>query len=295
MKAGLRFVAACLLVILQAGAHLPAASRLYATTREEGASRPPVRLNTVGFLPNHSKRASVAGACADAGFRVVNAADGRTVFQGKTDGPLRNDDTSEELCVADFSALRRAGLYRLEVEGVGSSAAFRVGRDVYDAAFRTTLRAMHLWRCGAAVGTEHEGVVYTHAACHLGDAWLDFVGGGHARRDSTKGWHDAGDYNKYVVNAGFTVGIMLRAWEEFGPRIRKIRLGLPEEEKGLPDYLNEIKWETDWLLTMQAADGSVFHKVSTKEFGPAIPPEAETTPRYFAPWSTAATADFVAV
>jgi len=295
MKAGPRFVAACLLVLLQAATQLPTASRLYAAPREEGAPRPPVRLNTVGFLPGHAKRASVAGACAGADFRVVNVADGTTAFRGKTDGPLRNDDTDEELCVADFSALRRPGVYRLEVEGVGSSAPFRVGPDVYDAAFRTALRAMHLWRCGAAVRAEYEGVVYAHAACHLGDAWLDLAGGGHARRDSTKGWHDAGDYNKYVVNAGFTVGVMLRAWEEFGTRVRKIDLGLLKENKSLPDYLDEIKWETDWLLTMQAADGSVFHKVSTKEFGPAIPPEAETTARYFAPWSTAATADFVAV
>jgi endoglucanase len=59
--------------------------------------------------------------------------------------------------------------------------------------------------------------------------------------------------------------------------------------------LNEIKWETDWLLTMQAADGSVYHKISTKEFGPAIMPEDEKTERYFAPWSSAATADFVAM
>src|SRR5205085_1701183 len=41
--------------------------------------------------------------------------------------------------------------------------------------------------------------------------------------------------------------------------------------------------------------GSVYHKVSTKEFGPAIMPEDEKTERYFASWSSAATADFVAM
>ena len=63
----------------------------------------------------------------------------------------------------------------------------------------------------------------------------------------------------------------------------------------MPSYLNEIKWETNWLLKMQAADGSVYHKVSTKDFGPAVMPEDEKTERYFAPWSTAATADFAAM
>ena len=48
--------------------------------------------------------------------------------------------------------------------------------------------------------------------------------------------------------------------------------GIPESGNGIPDFLDEIKWEMDWLLEMQAMDGSVYHKVSTKAFGPAIPP-----------------------
>jgi endoglucanase len=252
-----------------------------------------IRLNTVGYLPEHSKRASIAAACAD--FNIVNEADDTVAFRGKVSGPIHNSDTNEELYIADFSALKRPGVYRLDVPGVGRSAPFRIGRDVYDLSFRTVLRAMHLWRCGTAVRAEQDGIVYSHAACHLADAWLDLAGGVHARRDSVKGWHDAGDYNKYVVNAGVTLGIMFRAWEDFGPQLQKIKLAFPDDETRLPDYLSEIKWETDWLLTMQAADGSVYHKVSTKDFGPAIMPEDEKTLRYFAPWSSAATADFIAV
>ncbi|HYJ45857.1 MAG TPA: glycoside hydrolase family 9 protein, partial [Pyrinomonadaceae bacterium] len=224
-----------------------------------------IRLNTLGFLPDHSKRASIAAPSTD--FSVVNEADGHLALRGKVSGPIHNDDTNEELYIADFSALTRPGRYHLEVAGVGRSAPFRIGRDVYDSAFRTTVRAMYLWRCGTSVRAEHDGRIYAHQACHLNDAWLDLAGEGHARRQSSGGWHDAGDYNKYVVNAGFTVGVMLRAWEEFGAQIQKIRLDLPEDSGALPAYLNEIKWETDWLLTMQAADGSVYHKISTKEFG----------------------------
>ncbi|HWP44076.1 MAG TPA: glycoside hydrolase family 9 protein [Blastocatellia bacterium] len=252
-----------------------------------------IRLNTVGFLPDHEKRASIAARCED--FRVISESDGAAVFRGKATGPVRNADTDEELYIADFTTLKQPGVYRLDVPGVGRSAPFRIGRDVYHFPFYAVTRAMYLWRCGAAVRGTHDGITYSHAACHLDDAWLDFVGGGHTRRDATKGWHDAGDYNKYVVNAGVTVGIMFLAWEQYGPHIQKIRLDLPESIKGLPDYLSEIKWEIDWLLTMQAPDSSVYHKISTKEFGPAIQPEQEKTERYFAPWSSAATADFVAM
>ncbi|HKG14116.1 MAG TPA: glycoside hydrolase family 9 protein [Pyrinomonadaceae bacterium] len=250
-----------------------------------------VRLNTVGFLPEYSKRASVAAKFRE--FSVVEVGGkARVVFRGRARGPLHNEDTDEDLYVADFSALKRPGLYKLEVGGVGSSPPFRVAQDVYDEPFRAAVRAMYLWRCGAAVSATYDGVTYAHAACHTEDAWLDYVGGGHARRDSTGGWHDAGDYNKYVVNAGVTVGLMLLAWEQFGAQIQSSKL---DARGGLPAYLGEVKWETDWLLKMQATDGSVYHKVSTRDFGAAIPPEDEKAERYFTPRSSAATADFAAM
>jgi endoglucanase len=251
-----------------------------------------LRLNTVGYLPRHEKRATLPAPCVE--FKVVRASDGAMVLRGHANGPFRENDTGEDLCVADFTALRESGLYRLEA-GAARSAPFRVGRDVYTTAFKTAVRAMHLWRCGAAVQLEHEGVTYKHAACHMEDARLDFVGAAGARLDARGGWHDAGDYNKYVVNAGVTVGVLLRAWEEFGARVRDVDLELPKRRDRLPAYLAEVKWELDWLLKMQAADGSVYHKVSTRDFGPAVAPEDEQTERFITPWSSAATADFVAM
>ncbi len=221
--------------------------------------------------------------------------DSAQVFEGTVSGPVLNADTLEQLCIADFSALHEPGEYRLEVPGVGRSAPFRIAADVYREPFYTVMRGMYLWRCGTAVSSARNGETFAHAACHTNDAWLDFVGGGHARKDGTRGWHDAGDYNKYVVNAGITVGTLFRAWEDFEPQIRPVRLDLSESGGPLPDFLAEVKWELDWLLTMQAPDGSVYHKLSTPNFGGFILPELETTERYFTPWSSAATADFIAM
>src|ERR1051325_12239580 len=106
-----------------------------------------VRLNTVGFLPEHSKRASVAARFEK--FSVVEAnAKARVVFRGRASGPIHNEDTNEDLYFADFSALKDPGTYRLDVEGVGGSPPFRVAADVYDATFRAAVGAMYLWRCG---------------------------------------------------------------------------------------------------------------------------------------------------
>src|SRR3712207_7082687 len=45
--------------------------------------------------------------------------------------------------------------------------------------------------CGEAVSATHDGVTYAHAACHTEDAWLDYVGGGHAKRDARSEEHTA--------------------------------------------------------------------------------------------------------
>ncbi len=253
----------------------------------------PIRLNTVGYLPGAEKQASIALPCTN--FMVVRLPGGAAVFQGQITGPVSDADTQEQLYTADFSKLKQPGDYQLVVPGVGRSAPFRVAADVYREPFYLVTRGFYLWRCGTAVSATYQGMTFAHDICHTNDAWLDYVGGGHTQKDGTKGWHDAGDYNKYMVNAGITVGSLFRAWEDFGPQIQTVRLDLPESGGPLPDFLAEIKWEMDWVLTMQAPDGSVYHKLSTIHFGNFIPPEAETADRYFTPWGSEATADFVAM
>jgi endoglucanase len=269
-----------------------ALSLTLASARADDEATTKIRLDTVGYLPGHAKKASIAAECRT--FAVLDAK-GNRVLEGNVTGPVTNEDTKEQLRLADFSRLEAPGLYVLEVPGVGRSATFRVGADAYREAFVTVTRAMYLWRCGAAVKGSHQRDVFAHEACHGDDAWLDYAEKRHARRDDVGGWHDAGDYNKYVVNAGVTVGAMLRAWEDFGPRLRGIGLDLPESSNATPDFLDEIRWELEWLLKMQAADGSVYHKLSTLKFGGFVMPEQEATPRYLTPWGSAATADFVAM
>jgi endoglucanase len=250
-----------------------------------------IRLNTVGYLPHSPKQASIVAPCTN--FTVVRASDGAVVLTGRITDTILNRDTQEQIYTADFSKLRKAGEYRLEIPGVGHSASFRIARDLYRDTYRTTMKAFYLWRCGTAVSAEYNGETFAHAICHTNDAWLDAVGGGHTQKDGTGGWHDAGDYNKYVVNAGVTVGSLFRAWEDFKPKLRKVELDTPESDGKLPDFLAELKWEMDWLLKMQADDGSVYHKLTTRRFGGSIPPEDETTERYFTPWGSEATAVFV--
>ncbi len=256
---------------------------------------PAIRLNTLGYLPATPMAATVAAESGQ--FQVRRLADGAIVWEGELSPPRLNVDTGERLAIADFSGLGEAppGDYELVVSPSGERVQFRIDANLYREPFRLATRAMYLWRCGTPVHGEHAGDHFEHGPCHMDDALLNLVGQPGVRGPMTGGWHDAGDYNKYVVNAGATVGVMFRAWEDYGPAIESVELGIPETAPKLPDFLAELKWELDWLRSMQADDGSVYHKVSTKNFGGMIASDKDADPRYVVPWSSAATADFTAM
>ncbi len=266
------------------------------TLQGAGAADTDIRLNSLGFLSKMPKKASIIAPCSDFTVRKVGA--NAPAFSGKVTGPVHQNDVGQDVWSADFSALTTPGKYVLDVPGVGKSYEFEIGDKVYDSAYVTTMRAFYLWRCGCAVEGTFNGLKYAHAACHTQDAFQDYLDiNDTSRRDGTKGWHDAGDFNKYTVNAGITVGCLFLAWDHFQSNLKSLKLDLPDTAPGYPDFLKEIKWETDWLLTMQYPDGSgrVSHKLSTLAFCGFIMPEEERDKRYFTDWGSAATADFVAM
>ena len=254
-----------------------------------------VHLNSIGFLPDAVKKASITQACSN--FELKKASDNTTVFTGKVTGPFHQDDVNQDIWIADFSAFADTGEYYLEARGAGKSTVFKIADNVYNFPYITCMRGFYLWRCGTAVEGDFKGQHFAHAACHMNDAYQDYIGIKDSKKDGTKGWHDAGDYGKYTVNAGITVGMLFMAWDQFKDKLNNISLDLPETASGYPDFLEEIKWETDWLLTMQYPDGSgrISHKLTRLNFSDFIMPEKDTAKRYFTEWSSAATADFVAM
>jgi endoglucanase len=239
-----------------------------------------VRLNSLGFLPNNDKVATIRGACTN--FYLLTSPGNVTVSTGTVTGPFSDGQTLENnLYKANFSTYSTNGTYYLNVPGIGKSANFIISPDVYNSPFVPVFKAMYLWRCGTAVSETYNGETFSHAACHLNDAYDTQVGGTGTKISALKGWHDAGDYNKYTVNAGLALGTLFLAWEQYGTKINSLTYGLPLTAAGYPEFLEELKWETDWLLTMQRSDGAVYDKVSEAAFDAFELPETNTVPRYF--------------
>lgn len=115
------------------------------------------------------------------------------------------------------------------------------------------------------------------------------------RLDSPGGWYDAGDYGKYIVNAGISVGMMLSAYEQYPQAYPDGSVNIPESGNDIPDLLDELKYEIDWMLTMQDDDGGVFVKVTTLTFGPFVMPDKAPKDRYVIGKSTAAALNLSAV
>ncbi len=257
-----------------------------------------IKVDQVGYLPGGPKIALVSSLAQQ--FEVRRAGDRVVVYRG-TLGPAQTDPLSgDTVQSADFSRVRRAGTYYIEVPGVGKSWNFSVGGNIYEHAWYLAMRGFYGQRCGTAVDLGADFPGYSHPACHLKGEFHPSSGKS-GERDNIGGWHDAGDYGRYMVNSGVATGTLLWTWEIYGPRIKAIQLKIPETGNGTPDILNEVRWNLEWMLKMQDADGGAWHKQTSTHFPGFIAPEKDTLPSEVIgtgspPYkSTCATADLAAV
>ncbi len=266
------------------------------------AANPTVEISVdqVGYLPTAAKIALVVSKNPAAEFTLNQSKDGKAMFHGSLSAPRDDFDSGDRVQMADFSKWIKPGQYYIDVPGVGRSWDFDIAPDVYAKTWRLAMRSYYGQRCGIAVDLGPEFPGYKHPACHLEAAYHP-SSGKTGPAPATGGWHDAGDYGRYVVNSGISTGTLLWAYEFYGSRLKNVNLALPESGNGLPDMLNEIKWNLDWMASMQDDDGGVWHKQTSEKFCDFIMPEKDKLVSYVIgigrePFkSSCATGDFAAV
>ena len=252
-------------------------------------------LNQLGYLPSHAKVATVAERAST--FTVQSTVDSSVVFHGSLSQPRPDAASGDLIQQADFSGLTTPGRYWLALDTGSISDPFRIGPDVYKQALYMTMRAFYGQRCGCNVDL---GGGYAHPPCHL-DAAYHASSGKKGVLKNHGGWHDAGDYGRYIVNSGISTGTLLWTWEFFEPTVRSLNLNIPESGGKIPDFLAEIQWNLEWMLTLQDKDGGVWQKQTSEQFCGFIMPQDDHAISYvigtgYAPYkSTCATADFCAV
>ncbi len=249
---------------------------------------PDIMTNQVGYKPDSRKIAVIRNADAvnTNEFAVVNADTKEVVYTGVVSEAMHNALADETNYKADFSAVTTSGRYYISYGGLDDSYVFEIGDNVYNNLLDDSIKMLYLQRCGVEVNDDTFG----HKACH---DTLATVYGTDQKIDVSGGWHDAGDYGRYVVPAAKAVADLLYAYGA-NPSLYSDNIGIPESNNGVPDILDEVRFELEWMIKMQDSNGGVHHKVSCESFPGYVMPEKETQPLIVTEISTTATADFCA-
>lgn len=262
-----------------------------------------VRVNQVGYYAHSTKQAILANMDATE-FEVREQVSGDVVYRGELKEGKHWKQSNETLQVADFTKVTKPGKYYIHCLNEKSHPFEIKEQDVFKSLSVWTLKAFYLWRASTEIKSEYatfNGYDYSRPMGHADDTVYIHASAATSKRpiesfvSAPRGWYDAGDYNLYVVNAGISFHALALAYEACPEYYKSLNLNIPESGNGLPDILNEMKWELDWLFNMQDEDGGVYHKLTSLRFCSMIMPEKDDLDRYMVGKSTAAALNFSAI
>lgn len=229
----------------------------------------PVRLNQLGVLADGPKLAVVPHrSMRPLDWQLVDRS-GQVRSSGRTFVFGADRWSGEHVHRIDFgrSAGQGAG-YRLRVAGLVSRpfaiASHFSGRLAYDA-----LAYFYHNRAGTPIEARLVGERWARPAGHQPERATCVTGtdskgnvwpGCTYTLDVAGGWYDAGDHGKYIVNGGISLWTLLNLHER-----NQIAGGttlfsdgtaaIPEAGNGVPDLLDEARWEMEFFLKMQVPEG----------------------------------------
>ena len=261
-----------------------------------------IKIDQFGYRPNDPKVAVISqpqqGFNADESFnpgktyQVRRLNDNSLVFSGNI---LPWNEEKTQLTSGDrgwwfdFSSLNTPGSYYIfDPQNQVRSFRFEIDNNVYRPILVAATRMFFYNRSGFAKEPPFADPKWTDGAAFVGprqDREARYVydkDNPKTERDLSGGWFDAGDTNKYVTFAQPAVHQLLSAYTE-NPSVWTDDFNLPESGNGIPDLIDEIKWEIDWIKKMQNEDGGVSIKMGTIDYNAVSPPTKDKRPRYYGP------------
>lgn len=274
---------------------------------------PSVRVNQVGYLPDAQKRATVVSNSASALDWSLIDGSGKVVTSGKTTPRSGVDAASgDSVHHLDFSSFHKVdtGYVLVVTEGgkENKSHPFDITGSIYSKMKKDAFSYFYQNRSGIAIEAKYvERADLARAAGHPVDKVRTWPGLGQDdyELDVTGGWYDAGDHGKYVVNGGITVWILMNMYERAltvnkAARFADGTLNIPESNNGVPDILDEARWQLGFMLKMQVPEGHsttgmVHHKIHDSTWTAlGVAPADDNKTRFLRPVSTAATLNLAA-
>ena len=244
-----------------------------------------IRINQVGFYPSQEKTITLEQDNPCETVSIYRA--GRKIWEGEAVRTAVSPWSGKVRRVFDFSEITKPGRYTIKAGK--ERMKFTVSENAFDALAEAGLKGFYHQRSGmdldpaiagkwARKGGHPDTVVYIHpSAVSEGRPEGTVI-------SSPKGWYDAGDYNKYVVNSGYSMGLMAEA---------ALMFSTPENTDRRKAIHDELEYNAEWLYTMQdPSDGGVYHKLTNPEFEGFISPLECSKPRYVVQKSVTAALDY---
>lgn len=280
------------------------------------------RVNQLGYLPNSVKIATYKTSAGPQQWQLKQ--NGNFIALGQTTTSKADAASGDNLQQIDLSDVVATGDNFVLTVGSDSSYPFSIKADVYKGALYDSLRYFYHNRAGISIETQFTGggngsyaanAKWSRPAGHInqgankGDlnvpCWSTRPC--NYTLDVPKGWYDAGDHGKYVVNGGISAWTLLHMYEHFSrywPSSEALsdgKLNIPESSNGMPDILDEARWEVEFLLAMQVPVGQpkagmAHHKLHDEGWtGIPTRPDMDSNRRSLVYPTTAATLNLAAV
>lgn len=246
-----------------------------------------IYINQLGYLPG-SRKQFLTTTKAEY-FKVISNEKG-TVFEGEVKLKKRNDkSTGETVYIGDFSELYVEGNFYIELSNNERSYIFSINRDIYNRVLKDVVKSYYFQRCGTSLSEELAGE-FARPSCHDKETEFHSTTGIFGKKDVTGGWHDAGDYGRYITPGATALSAMFLGYELY-----------PEKYESVSElFCSEVMYELNWMFKMQELNidnqmcGAVHYMVNSPNYGWSEP-HKDSEKQYIMGFCSIATADFAAI
>lgn len=225
-------------------------------------SLPSILVDQLGYALNSNKVAVFLGELLPDTFTIVDVNTGQSVYSGQIERKGYDEETGAFISYGDFTTFRTVGTYYIEASVIGQSYTFEIAENPYAKLYDVALKQYYYNRCGLTLSSELAGDA-AHNACHTREAQMKEEAS--VKLDVSGGWHVDETSSRNVAIGCSTVNHLLLAYELY-PDVFGDEVGIPESGNRIPDVLDEVKYEIDWLLKMQdSKSGAVYSSVSSAD------------------------------
>lgn len=223
-------------------------------------SLPNILVDQIGYAQQSDKLALFRGEKLPDTFSVVDAESKKVVYTGQIEVRESDDDTDMDIRYGDFTSLKKTGSYYIQAAMVGQSYTFEIADNPYTEFYRTVLKKYYYNRCGLTLSSELAGEAARNA-CHSGEVQMKDEAD--TLMDVSGGWHVDELGSRDVSRGCQAANYLLLAYELYQD-VFDDHMGIPESDNGIPDVLDEVRYEIDWLIKMQdAKSGAVYSGVNS--------------------------------